>query len=55
MLLEGNTELNKTISEFLKPLVTRTTIENDGYGNAPLFTPSSSLQFPTNHFGIMQN
>ncbi|OXG26368.1 dipeptidyl aminopeptidase [Cryptococcus neoformans Bt15] len=31
VLLEGNTELNKTISEFLKPLVTRTTIENDGY------------------------
>ncbi|KIR38467.1 dipeptidyl aminopeptidase [Cryptococcus deuterogattii 99/473] len=31
VLLEGNAELNKTISEFLKPLVTRTTIENDGY------------------------
>ncbi|KAE8542158.1 hypothetical protein D1P53_001641 [Cryptococcus gattii VGV] len=31
VLLEGNAELNKTISEFLKPMVTRTTIQNDGY------------------------
>ncbi|WVO24964.1 uncharacterized protein IAS62_006346 [Cryptococcus decagattii] len=31
MLLEGNAELNRTISEFLKPVVTRSTIDNDGY------------------------
>lgn len=48
MLLEGNAGLNKTVSEFLKPLVTRTTIENDGYGNAP-FHLSHPVQFPTNN------
>lgn len=44
VLLEGNAELNKTISEFLKPLVTRTTIENDGYGKCTflLLLPSSN-------------
>lgn len=44
VLLEGNAELNKTISEFLKPLVTRTTIENDGYGKYTflLLLPSSN-------------
>ncbi|TYJ58321.1 hypothetical protein B9479_000866 [Cryptococcus floricola] len=31
VLLEGNAELNKTVSEYLKPIVTRTTINSDGY------------------------
>jgi hypothetical protein len=32
VLLEENTQLNQTLSEFMRPIVTRTTIENDGYG-----------------------
>ncbi|KAL7423958.1 Dipeptidyl peptidase 4 [Cryptotrichosporon argae] len=30
-LLEGNAQLNRTLSEFLRPIVTRTTIVSDGY------------------------
>ncbi|WVO18103.1 hypothetical protein L204_105805 [Cryptococcus depauperatus] len=31
ILLEGNSELNKTLSEYLRPLVTRTTIQSEGH------------------------
>ncbi|WVQ85041.1 hypothetical protein IAT38_007205 [Cryptococcus sp. DSM 104549] len=31
VLLEGNAELNKTLTEFIKPLVSRSTIVSDGY------------------------
>ncbi|RSH95247.1 hypothetical protein EHS25_000333 [Saitozyma podzolica] len=30
-LLEGNSKLNATLSEFVRPIVTRTTLESDGY------------------------
>ncbi|WVQ93213.1 hypothetical protein IAU59_000277 [Kwoniella sp. CBS 9459] len=30
-LLEGNAQLNETLSEFVRPIITRTTIESDGY------------------------
>ncbi|WVF65548.1 hypothetical protein IAT40_000276 [Kwoniella sp. CBS 6097] len=30
-LLEGNAKLNETLSEFVRPIITRTTIESDGY------------------------
>lgn len=31
-LLEGNKALNDTLAEFVRPMVTRTTLESDGYG-----------------------
>jgi hypothetical protein len=31
-LLEGNSKLNATLSEFVRPIVTRTTLESNGYG-----------------------
>lgn len=35
ILLEGNGELNRTLSEYMRPLITRTTIQNEGYGGNP--------------------
>ncbi|WWC91210.1 uncharacterized protein L201_006152 [Kwoniella dendrophila CBS 6074] len=31
VLLEGNAKLNQTLSEFVRPIITRQTIESDGY------------------------
>ncbi|WWD06758.1 hypothetical protein V865_004853 [Kwoniella europaea PYCC6329] len=31
VLLEGNPQLNQTLSEFVRPIITRQTIESDGY------------------------
>lgn len=32
ILLEGNGQLNDTLSEFMRPMIQRTTIASDGYG-----------------------
>lgn len=32
VMLEDNAALNETMSKFMSPLITRTTIESDGYG-----------------------
>lgn len=34
ILLEGNQKLNETLSEFMSPLVTRSTFEHDGIGQS---------------------
>ncbi|EIW65869.1 hypothetical protein TREMEDRAFT_46096 [Tremella mesenterica DSM 1558] len=40
VLMEGNAELNVTLAEFMRPIVTRTTIESDGYElNMQIMTP----------------